>query len=341
MRSDYQSSVNENFHVQNTQGVQINAKSDDRLKENYTNKDQNWSTGTMSGDIYISVPDDTHNLIVNHHNDPNNPEHFLPEGRYPGTSVFFTDESTASKHFTDDGKFDSVGLCRENQQSPYFNEEAALNAKLEGRTYYPEYNGHLDCFRVNSEKMQEHFGTTDFYAAMSHCTANTALGEGGGWQGYNPYINEMINKGALEYIPQNSRTCDFNECKDYYERRAQFQEEAKAVNDYINNNNIVAKDGERLGYNEIARSNAVSANNNNTSSASITSQNVASTTGGGSQAPPITAADSKPQANSEDKPRGKVDTDHTGGFADFSVPPANNSTDPTQGMGKSNNGFNM
>lgn len=104
---------------------------------------------------------------------------------------------------------------------------------------------------------------------------------------------------------------------------------------------INPSDGKVTGFEPINHNNTGQNESAQNSGSSISSGNVASTTGGGSHAPPITAADSKPQTNSEDKPRGKVDTDHTGGFADFSVPSANNSTDPTQRMGKSNNGFNM
>ena len=339
MRSDYQNAVTENFNVNNTQGVLINAKANDRLSENYTNKDQNWVTGSYSGDIYISVSDQTHDLIVNHHNDPNNLEFHLPESGFPGTSGFFTDEATASKYFDEDSKFDSVGLGRELQQSPYFDVEAANTAKLEGRIYYPEYNGHLDCFRVNPDQMQEHFGTTDFYAAMSHCTENTAWGEGGGRQGYNPYINEMINKGALEYVPQNSRTCDYNECREYYSQKTQAQQEAIAVNDHINNNNIVAKDGERLGYNEINHNVNFSANNNSGYAITISSENIASIGGGGANAPNITEADNKSKFTS-DTICGKVDTDKSGGFYDAKLP-SDDKTPLNNGLNVSNNNLGM
>ena len=253
MRADYQNAINEDFNVKNGQGVDINAKSDDRLKENYTCKDQKWNTDKFQGDLYMSVPNQTHDLIVNHHNNPQNQDYMLPETKYPGVSGYFTNEDTASKHFEDTGKFDSIGLGHTLQQSPYYDKEAAFEARINNNTYSPEYNGHLDCFRINEEKMQEHFGTTDFYAAMAHCKENTAWGEGGGFQGYNPYINEMINKGALEYVPEKSRTCSNNACVDYAERKSQASEEAKAVNDYIEKNHIKGKDGERLGYNELSQ----------------------------------------------------------------------------------------
>ena len=185
MREDYQNATNYNFNVHNTQGVRIDAKVDDQLNENYTNKDQNWHTGDFQGDIYISTPNDTHSEILKHYE---NSDHKIPESGYPGTSGFFTNEETASKHFTEAGMFDSAGLGHNLQQAPYFDNDIALDAKANNAVYHPEYNGHLDCFRVNPETMQEHFGTTDFYAAMSQCKENTAWGEGGGFQGISRHV---------------------------------------------------------------------------------------------------------------------------------------------------------
>lgn len=116
MREDYQKSIDSNFGVQNTQGVEINALERKRIDSNYTNKDFGWHTSAYNGDIYISTPNDTHNAILKHHE---NPEYKIPESGFPGTSGFFTDEKTASKHFTGDGAFDSVGLGHDLQQAPY------------------------------------------------------------------------------------------------------------------------------------------------------------------------------------------------------------------------------
>ena len=284
MRKDYQDAIDASFDVQNTQGININAKPEERLNENYTSKDKNWNLCNHAGDIYISVPDSTHNLIVNHHFDPTNPEYFLPEKGYPGVSGFFADEVTASQYFTEDGKFDSIGLGQALQQAPHFDDDSYEAAKQAGESYFPEYNGHLDCFRVNPDKMQEHFGTTDFYAAMSTCAENIAWGDGGGRQGYNSFVNEMINKEALEYIPQDSKTCDFNKCVDYYKHKSQANEQAKAVDDYIKSKNIKGKTGQRLGYNEIPHSNELNGTVNSNARYRLTETSI---NGGGSQAPPI------------------------------------------------------
>ena len=284
MRTDYQKSINDNFGVQTTQGVRVNIKPDERLNENYTCKDQNWHTGTYNGDIYISTPNETHNEILKHYS---NPEYKIPENGYPGTSGFFTDESTASKHFTGEGTFDSVGLGHDLQQSPYYDASAAMEAQNNRVKYNPEYNSNLDCFRANSDKMLENYGTTDFYAAQSRCTENTAWGEGGGFQGYNPHINEMINNGSLEYIPERSRRCSDNECLDYSSRKAQSSQEASAVNEHIEKNNVKGEPGERIGYNELSRTNAKQDGPTirNDNAGGVSSGNIESTGGGGARAP--------------------------------------------------------
>ena len=291
---------------------------------------------------YLSVSDDTHNKIVNHHNDPNNPDHFLPEtGQYPGVSGFFADEESASKHFTDEGKFDSVSYGHAAQQAPYFNEQLADQCAARNETYYPDYNGHLDCFRVNPEKMQEHFGTPDFHAAMSKCTENTPWGEGGANQGYNPYINEMINKGCLEYVPEKSKTCDNNACKDYYSRKSQASTQASEVSNYIEQNNIKGETGQKIGYNELPQNNTIdnSSNNYSNSSSNITSQNVAATTGGGSNAPPVTATDNT--NTSGNTICGTVDSDSKSGFYNAKVASSDNDDSSTLAQAKPNDGFGI
>lgn len=284
MTNIYQNDVNINFNVQDTQGVKINVDDKrERLGENYTCKDQNWQTSTYSGNIYISTPNNTHSEILKHHE---NPDYKIPENGYPGTSGFFTNENTASKHFNQDASFDSVGLGHDLQQAPYYNSTMAYEAKLNNTQYNPEYNGNLDCFRVNKEKMLENYGTSDFYAAQSSCVKNTAWGEGGGFQGYNPHINEMINNGSLEYIPEKSRTCNNNECLDYSSRKAQAQQEASAVNEHIEKNNIKGEPGQRIGYNEVYQSNEKQDGTSvgDQKADGISSDNVAST-GGGARAP--------------------------------------------------------
>lgn len=302
MREDYQDSVNNSFDVQNTQGVEINALEAKRKNTDYTNKDLGWETGKFDGDIYMSVSDATHNRIVNHHNNPNDAQYNLPESGYPGTSGFFTNEETASKSFTTEGKFDSVALGHDLQQAPYYNENLAAQCEENGIVYNPEYNGHLDCFRVNHEKMQEHFGTTDFHAAMSKCTENSPWGNGGGDQGYNPYTNEMINKGCLEYVPENSRTCDVNVCKDYSERKDIAKGQAGEVNDYIEKNNIKGEPNQRIGHNELMRSNEISTNAASTASTAAHNSSDPVSSGGGARAPDVIDTSNDPAK------RGKVES---------------------------------
>ena len=306
MRNDYQKAVDNNFNVQNTQGVEVNALEQKRLDSNYTCKDQNWHTGKYSGDIYISTPNDTHKEILKHHT---NSKYKIPESGYPGTSGFFTDENTASKHFTSDGMFDSVGLGHDLQQAPYHDATKASEAKINKIQYNPEYNGNLDCFRVNESKMLENYGTTDFYAAQSRCVENTAWGNGGGFQGYNSYINEMINNGSLEYVPEKSKTCSNNECLDYATRKGQAGQEASAVNDYIERNGIKGESGERIGYNELSQSNLQQNERlaNGKREYGLSSKNIESVGGGGANAP-----NKKVRGNTDNPPVDKKSSQERG-----------------------------
>ena len=310
MKPDYQDALNRNFDVSNTQGVEINASESKRLDTDYTNKDFDWYTGIHSGDIYISTPDQTHDLIVNHHNHMHEAgydgKYDLPENKYPGTSGFFTNEETASRSFTETGKFDSVQLGHDLQQAPHYDNSIAMKCEAQCIDYFPEYNKHLDCFRVNEEKMLENYGTIDFYDVQAKCLENTAWGEGGGHQGYNPYINQMINNGALEYLPEKSRTSDSNQCLDYAERKAQAKHEASVVNDHIESRGIKGEAGQRIGYNEISQSSNLTSTSTNQNIIGISSSNIESTGGGGSRAP---NASSDPTVNgnnllSEGRPRG-------------------------------------
>ena len=85
MRNDYQNAITDNFGVYNEQGIEINAPEEKRLDTNYTCKDQNWHTDKFQGDIYMSVPNQTYELLEKHYKDPTNPEYMLPERGFPGT----------------------------------------------------------------------------------------------------------------------------------------------------------------------------------------------------------------------------------------------------------------
>lgn len=297
MREDYQISVNRNFDVQNAQGVEINAIEKKRLDSNYTNKDLGWETNNYNGNIYISTPDITHNEILKHYE---NPEHKISEKGFPGTSGFFTNEETASQHFIGDETFDSVGLGHNLQQAPFYDEKKEILCERAGVDYNPEYNGHLDCFRINEQKMLENYGTTDFYAAQAKCMENYAWGDGGGFQGYNPYINEMINNGSLEYVPEKSRICNENACVDYADRKDVAQKEAQEVNDYIKEKQISGKEGEKLGYNELPCEENISYN---PPDPPISSKKVdaRSELGGGSHAPPTQNGEKPEPKNKKDQ----------------------------------------
>lgn len=257
MNKELNAAIKNNFNADNLQGVLIRATPEKRLAENYVSKDPNWKSKAFSGELYINASADTYERLLSHyahHDDPDYQGQFdLPLDRYPGFSGFFTNEESASRAFTAEGEYDSVTLSHLLQQAPYYDEEAAESAQARNQTYTPSYCNHLICLRVNPQKLREIYGTDDFFAAQSVCTENTAWGEGGGFQGYNPMINQMINEGVLEFVPQRSRLSHSTACTDYLQRKAIAREQAAEVNAYITENGIEGKEGQRLGYNELRK----------------------------------------------------------------------------------------
>lgn len=267
------------FGVENCQGVNTTASEEKMLKTVYTNKDKAWVNGPYEGYLYLSVPDETHKIIENIGKGAE-----LPESGYPGIKGFFTNEDTASQAFVGNSEFDAVKFGEMTQQMPHFDKEAEMDAIAKGEKYHPEYNHHLDCFRFDPDACELNYGVREFRAAQGVCQENQHAGAGGGMQGYNPYINEMINNGTLEYVPERSKVSCNSVCFDYAERRALAEHQAGAVAQYLQENPELKKTGSTLGYNELPARTEFSPTGPR-SVQQMSSSNIASIGGGGARAP--------------------------------------------------------
>ena len=146
--------------------------------------DDSYQMGTIQdGRIYVSTTDNQHQQIMNGE----------PPTADGGVSGYFTDQATVD-HCSSSGVLDNGQLNRELQVAPY---QADASSD-------PAYKPHTDCFKINEDKLEEHYGTRDFNAALAKCEANNQFGEGGGNQGFNPHISEMMSNGCLEHDKANS-----------------------------------------------------------------------------------------------------------------------------------------
>lgn len=144
-----------------------------------------YKMGTIQDDqIYIATTDAQHDQIYNH-------QHVDANG---GLSGFFSDQAT-------------IDSCKDNQNAV---SNKAYNEACQMAAYQPTgkgdatYKPHIDCFEIDREALYRNYGTYDFNAAIAKCEANNQFGSGGGNQGYNPYISEMIDNGTLKYNPDKS-----------------------------------------------------------------------------------------------------------------------------------------
>jgi len=240
--------------VQNQQGVDRHSDYLKQLHENYVGKDQNWQVKPFSGYIYINGSDASCERMMEVLRHRTDPQHFptaaMPEdGIHPGISGFFTDEKTASASFKEDGGYNSRKLMDSLQQAPYVDKSVYSTAIDEGTKLVPVCHNSLICLRINKEKLKELYGTEDFLAAQSVCTENSDWGDGGGMQGYNPFMNQMINEGVLEIVPEKCRADDHRAYLDYYARKKRVVDKAFETAAAIRD-----RDGDktgRLGHNEL------------------------------------------------------------------------------------------
>lgn len=147
----------------------------------------NYQMGSIQDNqIYIATTDGQHVQVARG-------EHVDAHG---GLSGYFSDQATVDAckngEALDNTKYNE--MC---QIAPY------RNGGIDGEapaTYKP----HVDCFDIDKDALYKNYGTNDFNAAISKCEANNQFGGGGGNQGYNPYISEMIDNGTLKYNPDKS-----------------------------------------------------------------------------------------------------------------------------------------
>jgi hypothetical protein len=144
----------------------------------------NYQMGTIQDDhIFIATTDSQHDQICN--------------GEKPeGLSGYFSDQETVDS-CSNCGVLDNTAYNDACQIKPY--RQGGIDGSGDAA-----YKPHVDCFRVDHNALMEHYGTTDFNAAIAKCEANNQFGAGGGNQGYNPRISEMIENGSLVHEPQKS-----------------------------------------------------------------------------------------------------------------------------------------
>jgi len=145
-----------------------------------------YQMGTIQDDrIYIATTDWQHDQIVNHEN-------------VTGLSGYFSDQATVDACKSENG-LDNAQYNEMCQIAPW--RENGLEGEGDA-----SYKPHVDCFEIDRDRMQEVYGTTDFNAAIAKCEANNQFGQGGGNQGYNPHISEMIENSTLKHRPEESFT---------------------------------------------------------------------------------------------------------------------------------------
>lgn len=147
-----------------------------RMKHLYSCNDE-YVRGKIQEDyIYISTTDNQHIQIV--------------KGEAPtadgGISGYFSDEETINqcieKKQLNNGKFNQL-----LQIMPYDKKDGKL----------PAYKPHVDCFFIDTEQLKKVSGTRSFEAAVGKCTKNNQFGMGGGNQGFNSTIKELIENKCL------------------------------------------------------------------------------------------------------------------------------------------------
>lgn len=169
----------------------------DDIHEQITERDakycniDDWELGIVKDDaIYISVTNDQHQAIVDFSNGKQEELGKLGLG-------FFTDEATVNAAWTPDG-INNTKLNEMCQIAPFHETD-----KAKGIDEY-NYKPHLDRFVIDHDRLEEVYGTKDFPAMVSKCLSNDSNSPGGGNQGYNRLIDEMIEKGVLKHDPANS-----------------------------------------------------------------------------------------------------------------------------------------
>lgn len=163
-------------------------KIDSKRAETLYSCHDNYQMGSIQDNkIYIATTDAQHDQIYNH-------QHVDEHG---GLSGYFSDQATIDSCKEKNGALDNTAYNEACQIAPH--REGGLSGEGDA-TYKP----HIDCFEIDRQALFDNYGTYDFNAAIAKCEANNQFGSGGGNQGYNPYISEMIDKEILKYNPDKS-----------------------------------------------------------------------------------------------------------------------------------------
>lgn len=158
----------------------------DREGTLYSSPDNYQMGSIQDNQLYIATTDDQHDQIARG-------EHVDAHG---GLSGYFSDQATVDACKNGDS-LDNTKYNEMCQIAPY--REGGIGG-VGDATYKP----HVDCFDIDRDALYKNYGTYDFNAAIGKCEANNHLGGGGGNQGYNPHISEMIDNGTLKHSPENS-----------------------------------------------------------------------------------------------------------------------------------------
>lgn len=152
----------------------------------YSCPDNYQMASIQDNEIYIATTDNQHNQIAKG-------EHVDAHG---GLSGYFSDKATVDVCKNDDS-LDNTKYNEACQIAPHRKDGANGIGDA-------TYKSHVDCFEIDRNRMQEVYGTQDFNAAIAKCEANNQFGSGGGNQGYNPHISEMIDNRCLRHSESKS-----------------------------------------------------------------------------------------------------------------------------------------
>ena len=184
--TDFQSVPSFDQYHQKNPDTPIDKVDVERASTLYSCPDDYHMGSIQDDQIYIATTDAQHDQIAKGE----------PVNAHGGLSGYFSDQATIDA-CKDGEALDNTKYNEMCQIAPY----RAGGIEGEGdATYKP----HVDCFDIDRDALYENYGTHDFNAAISKCEANNQFGAGGGNQGYNPYINEMVENGTLKHNQDNS-----------------------------------------------------------------------------------------------------------------------------------------
>lgn len=163
-------------------------KVDGKRAESLYSCPDNYQMGTIrDNQIYIATTDGQHDQIAKR-------AHVDAQG---GLSGYFSDQATIDACKDKNGVLDNTAYNEATQIAPY--RENGLSGMGDA-----SYKPHVDCFEIDRDALYKNYGTYDFNAAIAKCEANNQFGSGGGNQGYNPYVSEMIDNETLKHVPEKS-----------------------------------------------------------------------------------------------------------------------------------------